>query len=350
MLKSLQKKLAIDLGSDKIRILTVNDALIEDGNLSANLLKRNLIEDYACVARQKSSGRIIAIGADALEMQGRLAKEIEVIFPFNASRIIDEPAAKFLIQSLLKKSLTGVFINAVVMLTTVAEASEFSRQALSQFFYDLGFAEVYLLSQPLAAAIGSGVPTAMTKGVLFFQMGASRKEASIIALGSVMAVQGNDWAGQAMNKKIDLFLQKNERLQVSQQSLEKVKRQVVAINKGNERSLMVLGKTLPSQSPREARISSEMLRPLMQSFAEDCQALLNKLLKDVSPELLDDVLDRGMLLSGALAQLPGLEAYLTRSLGIPVAVVEEPELAALEGTVLMLASLEQFRGSLTFAG
>jgi len=190
----------------------------------------------------------------------------------------------------------------------------------------------------------------MSKGVLFYQLGASRKEATIIALGSVMAQQSSDFAGQSLSKKIDQLLQQDYQLQISQQSLEKLQQQVAAVGKDHNKNLAILGKSLNDQLPRELRISSEMLRPVTLTFAHDCREQVSRLLREVEPALLDDILDKGLLLSGALAQLPGLEAYLTKQLGLPVAVVEEPALAALEGAALMLLSLAEFKGSLAFVG
>lgn len=348
MWKSLQKKLAIDLGSAKIKMVVVDEPLLEEGSLSLNAFHQRLIQEDACVAIKKKSGQMIAIGRDALEMRGRLENEVEVVFPFQASQIIHVKAAKFLLQELFKKIFTGVFMSPIVMVTTAAELSEVNQQALTQLLYDFNFSEVYLVSQPLAAAIGAGLPVALQSGVLFLQLGASRKEAGIISLGSVLLTKQSPFAGTLLREKIISFLEQEYQLQLSQSVAEKCLQTVASVTKNSGRSEKIIGKSIETGAPLETTLTSEMIFPIMKEFALDTEHLVMEVLKVASPELVDDILDRGLLLAGALAEIDGLEYYLIKKLGIPVAVVDEPNQVALQGTAIMLGSLEQFRNSFAF--
>jgi rod shape-determining protein MreB len=159
-----RQALAIDLGSDEIRIFR------------ANLRQKDQMEilniDQACVAVKRANRlhqpKVLAVGKDALEMRERLGDEVEVIFPIIAGRIIDEKLAKVLLKELLKRALRvdrilPIVISPVVVVTVKAGTSDFSRRSLSRLFYDLGVSEVHLLSEPLAAAIGVGLPNCRCK-------------------------------------------------------------------------------------------------------------------------------------------------------------------------------------------
>lgn len=348
MLKSLQKKVAIDLGSTRIRLVVLDDKLVEGTNLSVSALKNRYFEEIACVARKKKSKQFLAVGRDALSMQGRLADQVEVIFPFQASRIIDEAAAKFLLSDIFKRSLKGIFLNPVALLTTVTDISETSKQALARLLYELHFSEVYFASQSLAAAIGAGVPVAMSQGVLFLEMGSSQKEAAVIALGSVLRVKTSPFAGQQLQEYVLQFLETEYELQLSQENIRKLLWQVASFSKNKQGQLRLVGKSLATQAPVESTLQTELLAPALKRYAQDTEELLTSLLKEVSPELMNDILNKGMLVAGGWANMDGLEEYFIRHLGIPVAIVEQPELVALQGALILLASLEAYKESLGF--
>ena len=348
MFKSLQKKLAVDLGSQKIKIAVVDEVINAEGNLSRSSFTDKVINDYACLARRKKDGKVLAFGADAYEMRGRLLNEVEIVFPFDQGRIIDRAAAKDLLKFFLKKAISGTVFNPIVMISTATDISDFSKKELNTLFYDLNFAEVYLIAEPLASAVGAGVPVADASGTLFLQMGASSSELTVISLGSISAYKKINLASLELSREIARHLAKNEEFLLGLEAIRKIKRQILSVDPEFQEKLSLTGKSLKTGAPLEMKIRSKMLWPVMEDFRKKYLLLIKSLLKEIPPELTEDILDKGLLLAGGLAQIDGLEAYFSQELGIPVAVVDDPEFSAVKGAVLMLDSLKQFKSSLAF--
>jgi len=396
-----RQALAIDLGSNEIRIFR------------ANLRQKKQMEvlniDQACVAIKRgnssSQAKVLAIGRDALEMRERLGDEVEVIFPIIAGRIIDEKLAKLLLRELLKRALRvdrilPFVISPVVVVTVKAGTSEFSRRCLSRLFYDLGASEVHLLLEPLAAAIGVGVPIADASGVMLMQMGAVGVEAAALSLGSVVSFQSNLWTGTVAGWELDellrAYLVKKYHLLVTLEASESLKKRITLrasdaladdadnadgvgddgsgdggvgdggdtnhaqnrvkkeLNKQDQdlptKDLITLvGRDLISQKAKTITVSNQELVMAIKPVIEDYIFLIERLMEEMPNALLADVLDRGLLLSGNLAKLPGLDQFLAQALKMPVALVDDPDLAVATGALTVLENLELFKASLAYA-
>jgi len=366
-----RQALAIDLGSHEIRIFR------------ANLRQKKQMEvlniDQACVAVKRASSssqiKVLAIGRDALEMRERLGDEVEVIFPIIAGRIINEKLAKILLKELLKRALRvdrilPFVISPVVVVTVKAGTSEFSRRSLTRLFYDLGVSEVHLLLEPLAAAIGVGVPIADANGVMLMQMGAVGVEAAALSLGSVVSCQSNLWTGTVAGWELDellrAYLVKKYHLLITLEASEVLKKQI-KLDPSNELSnedsgkdektqnkekaedlINLVGRDLISHKAKTIVISNQELAMVITPVIKDYLFLIERLLEEMPNALLADVLDRGLLLSGNLAKLNGLDQFLARSLKMPVALVDDPDLAAATGALTVLENLELFKASLAY--
>ena len=347
MLKSLSKKIAIDLGSAQIKLLVVDELKTDVWDLSPLDFKNKVIIADACIARRKDNHKLLAIGGEALAMRGRLDSLVEIVFPFQQSRIMDQEAAHLLLKELFKKILNGLVLNPSIMVVSKANATPLTRQLLSQLFYDLGFARVDLIAEPLAAAIGGGVPVADSSGTLFLQMGASEVSINMISLGSILFSQSSDWGAHYLNTKIIDHLALNENLAISWDSAELLKRQVFALQKSS-RSLSVTGKTISGANPLELSIKSSDLAAIAKLLKIEYQALFDSLLAQLPPDLMADVLQKGLLLSGGLAQLNGLEAFFSQQFALPVALLAEPDLLAIMGAAAMVKNIDLFSNSLSF--
>lgn len=358
-----RQALAIDLGSNEIRIFR------------ANLRKKEQMEilniDQACVAVKRANRfqqlKVLAVGRDALEMRERLGNEVEVIFPIIAGRIIDEKLAKVLLKELLKRALKvdrilPFVISPVVVVTVKAGTSEFSRRSLCRLFYDLGVSEVHLLSESLAAAIGVGLPIADASGVLLMQMGAVGLEAAALSLGSVVSFQTNLWTGTVAGWELDellrAYLVKKYHLLITLEASEQIKKQINIdfvdedndqIDKLAQKMFKLVGKDIINQKAKTLNLTNQELVTAIKPVIKDYLFLIERLLEEMPNALLSDVLDRGLLLSGNLAKLGGLDHFLTRSLKMPVALVDDPDLAAATGALTVLENLELFKASLAYA-
>lgn len=347
-----RQALAIDLGSNEVRIFRTNRAKKSQAEV--------LTIDQACVAIKKNSrnsrNQVLAVGRDALEMRERLGNGIEVVFPIIAGRIIDEKLAKILLKELLKKALkmdrVFPFVMSPVLVVTVrAGTSDFSRNNLAALFYDLGVSEVHLLVEPLAAAIGAGMPIADATGVMLMQMGASSVEVAALALGSIVSFQSSLWngisAGWDLDELLRAYLLKEHHLSITLEASETLKKDLIVDEKENFQ-IKLLGKDLISRKAKSLSLENHELLMVILPVVKDYLMLVENLLQEIPNALLSDVLDRGLLLSGNLAKLAGLDRYLAQALKIPVALVDDPDLAVAIGALTVLENLDFFKASLAF--
>jgi len=351
-----RQALAIDLGSSEVRIFRTR-------RHSSKAATEELLIEPACVAVKplpqsaSTKRRVLAIGTDALEMEGRLGKEVEVIYPIVAGRIIDQELAKALLRSLLKQVLQlnqhlPVVLSPVVAVTVRAGTSDFARGQLSRLFYSLGASEVYLVAEPLAAAIGSGVPVADAAGAGLMQLGAGSVEAAAISLGSMTAFESNlltpAAAGWDVDDLIQAYLMKEHQLSVAKSDLIKLKKELL-LDVNSKKTFKVLGRDLVSQQAQTIKVKNSDFLPILEPVAASYLQLLDQLFKKVPQELLKDILDHGLLLAGNLAKLNGLDFYLAQHLKMPVALVDDPDLAAAKGVLTILENLDQFKEGLGHA-
>lgn len=339
MRPSFSKKIALDLGSSKLRLVEVGSLQSSVWELSSLELRSQFLEIDACIVRRKHDQQLVAWGKEALAMRGRLDADMELIFPFVASHIVDWGAAKQLLRQSLRQVFNRFVFSPEVLVTTVAAATAVQRRLLTKLFYELGFAKVSLIAAPLAAAIGAGVPIADASGTLLLHLGASNVQFANIALDSVLFVRSSQLAGWDLDQALAATLRQNDNFLVSLESAQALKEQVWHFAPPvKSPSLTIVGKHALSHHPLELTIKATHLQSVINLFRVELLQLLQELLALLPPELIQDVTRKGVLLSGGLAQLSGLEALLVEELAMPVALLEDPELLALMGTVEMLRS------------
>lgn len=335
MFKNLAKKIVIDLGSSKIRVVAVDRLAGAVWELSALDFRSQMLEEDACLVRQRDSGKVIAVGSEARAMRGRIDQSLELVFPFWQSRILDQKAARALMQNLLQRVFNGLVFSPEVLVTTVVAATAVEQKLLTQFFYELGFAKVHLIAEPLAGAIGAGVPIADASGTLLLHLGESSLQFSSIALGSVLFNKRSDFAGAKLAEEIRDHLAIHDNFELALESAHLLKQKVFSLRE-SKRRLAVMGKTRTGGNPLELKIKSADLNGVADLFKLELEGLLRELLAALPPELTQDVTKKGLLLSGGLANLDGLEEFFLEKFELPVALLEDSDLLAAMGAAEML--------------
>jgi rod shape-determining protein MreB len=219
---------------------------------------------------------------------------------------------------------------------------------MSKLFYDLGAREVFTIAQPLAASIGAGVPIADASGSFILQLGSDIVEAGVTALGSLVHFEQSDKGGRHLVEQIMLLLQQEVGIAVSAEEAERILHKVATVHTESKRQLLVTGKDAKQGNPMELQITSSALYDTVAAQLEEYQAVLQRLLSKIRPELTIDVIDKGLLLSGGLSQLHGLDRHLLQTLGMPVSVVEEPEQSVITGIHTALSHLDEYTESLGY--
>lgn len=332
----LTKKIGIDLGSSRTRIFCNGEVLIDEPT---------------CLAVDKRSGKVVAVGREALEMRGRVAGEIVVHRPVRQGKLYDLEVAKALLRIWLDKAFgRGYFFSPIIMVSVPATGTPATRDSIIELIYSLGAREVYSIAQPLAAAIGAGVPIADASGSFIFQLGSGLVEVALISLGSIVVHESSPAAGESIDKTIAQIIEKKFDLKISLAAAEKLKKGIGSVNDQVDQKTLLAGQDIVTIAPKEVEVSSTVINDPLLSAAVKYEQLIAQLLSKIPPELTTDVIEKGMLLSGGLAQLKGLDQFFIQKLGIPVSVVEESDLSVIKGIGTALEHLNLFKESMGYEG
>lgn len=303
----------------------------------------------ACLAVHQKTKEVLSIGKEALDLRGRVEGVVEVLWPIQNGVVYDPNLALAFLKILLQPIVRSNFLSTPTFMVSVpAAASQVERDNMSKLFYDLGARDVYTIAQPLAASIGSGVPIADASGSFLLQLGSEIVEAGVTALGSLVHYEHSEKGGRHLAEQIKILLQHQVGIEVGQEEVEQLIQQVASAHKESKRQLLVTGKDSKHGNPMELKITSSVLYETVVEELAGYQALLQRLLAKIRPELTIDVIDKGLLVSGGLSQLHGLDHYLLQNLGMPVAVVEDPEKSVIQGIHTALEHLDEYTESLGY--
>jgi rod shape-determining protein MreB and related proteins len=333
-LSNFSRLIAIDLGSNFTRVWTDKEGII--------------INEPSYIAIDQDNKKVVAVGSDAYMMKGRSKKNIVSFSPIRNGKIYDLDLTKAMLKVFLQKVLKSTFFSPNMMISVPARSTKLMQKTAVNLLYSLGANQAYMIRQPLAAAVGAGVPIADASGCFVFQMGAGLCEAAIISLGSMVDWMSSKKAGNLIDEHISLIAKKNKEIVISQDVASKIKQQIGTVDQHLQTDLLISGKDLRTASPKELKIDTSLTREALLPIAEHYIQLLKDLLSKIPPQLTVDVIDKGMLLSGGLAQLGALDDYFVDQLGVPVSVIEEPELAVIKGMAAVLENIDEFKSSLGY--
>lgn len=334
LLARFQHLVGIDLGTSRTRIWHSQDGFV--------------IDEATCLAVDAVSRKVIAIGDEAAAMKGRVGSEILIVEPVVQGEIAQPAYTRAFLQVLLQRVFTSfTFFRPAMMVSVPASSTIPMRELTTRVLYEAGAQEVFTISQPLAGAIGAGVPIADASGTFIAQMGHGIMEAGVISLGSLVKVEKTYFAGHYWDEFLQYLIQDEQHLQISTQTAQEIKSTIISLV-GEGGSGLITGQSRENQSPVEVQLQNAQLITRLEPLISRYQAVITTLLSQLQPELTSDVIDKGLLLSGGLAQLKGLDQYLVDKLGIPVSLVEEPEKTVIKGIATALENIGEFSKSLGY--
>lgn len=330
----LTPRIGIDAGTERIRLWSNT--------------REEMVDQASCLAIERSSGRVIQVGDEAEAMLGRVADDIEVVHPLRRGEVVEPDQFRALIQVLLQQVMSPLTLTRPVMMMSVpAHLSEAKRQLLAEIMRELGVYEFYTINQSLASAIGAGVPIADATGTFVVQLGAGLVEASVISLGSSVASDFTWYGGHWLDEYLQVHLASEFSLKISLETAREIKHQLLSLSDSNG-ELAISGQALGRSAPTELILRSKDVIEPAQLFLRQYEVMLGRLLANLPPELSVDVIDKGLLMSGGLANLSGLDQALVKVLGVPVSVVESPSQTVINGLATALEHLDEFKQSLGY--
>jgi len=330
----LSKKIGIDLGSSRIRIWSDPGGVV--------------IDEPACLAVDQRTNKVIAVGKEAKEMQGRLQQQVTVHFPLQQGVVVDADLLEAMLRVFFQKIIkSSIFFRPILLVSVPSAITESEKLALTEVLFRLGVREVNFIDQLLAAAIGAGLPVADASGSFLMHFGAGLVEMGIVSLGSLVLTESSPKAGNYLDIVIQRVLKQEYSFSVGTKMAELMKQKLISALP-IEKELPIQGQDLTTGVPKEVLVSSIQFQKVLEPVLEKYVTLIKKVFEQVPPELTSDVVDKGILLSGGMAELIGLDTYLVNRIGVPISVVDEPDQVVIKGISKVLQNLELFRQSVGY--
>ncbi|MCB9745237.1 MAG: rod shape-determining protein [Alphaproteobacteria bacterium] len=325
VLGALSQDVAVDLGSATTRIALKGKGVVcrEPSAVAVRSLKHR---------GERGGRRILEVGEGARVMLGRTPRDIEVVRPIRDSVIADFEVTEAMLRELMLRSLSGQILGPRVTVCIPHGTSEVERRAMRECAEAAGARGVLLLDQPLAAALGAGLDVTAPQGCMVVDVGAGTTEVAVIALSGVVQARTVRVGGDQLDEAIVHHLREARGLLIGPLAAEELKLELgSAVPPRESKVAVVRGREISSGYPRARRVSAaevhEALTPNVRMIVDTVLATLHK----TPPELAADITDTGLLLTGAGAQLAGLEQALREACGVPVVVADAPADAVVRG-------------------
>ncbi|MEW7288962.1 rod shape-determining protein [Aquimarina sp. 2304DJ70-9] len=332
------EEIAIDLG-------TANTLVIHNDKV--------VVDSPSIVARDIMTGKIIAAGKEAAMMQGKTHENIKTIRPLKDGVIADFDASEKMI-SLFIKDIPAlkkkIFAPALRMVICIPSGiTEVEMRAVRESAERVNGKEVYLIHEPMAAAIGIGVDIMQPKGNMIVDIGGGTTEIAVIALGGIVCDKSVKIAGDVFTNDIIYYMRTQHNLYVGERTAEKIKIQIGAATEDLElppEEMNVQGRDLLTGKPKQVQISyREMAKALDKSILRIEDAVMETL-SQTPPELAADIYNTGIYLAGGGSMLRGLDKRLSQKTDLPVYIAEDPLRAVVRGTGITLKNINRYKSVL----
>lgn len=310
-----RKHLGVDLGTTSVLIYENGQIVLQEPSL------------VALQEEDEGRVRIVEIGQPALGMLGRTDEEdIQVIRPLQNGVIADYEVTEAMLRYFFEKISGRIrILRPIVMISVPYGVNSVEKRAVQEAVIQAGASEAYLIWEPLAAAIGAGLPVSTPAGDMVVNIGGGVTEAAIITMNKIVRAESGRVGGLRMDESIIAYIRRKYNLTIGQPTAEAVKIQVgAAVDQPNELTMEIQGRDNITGLPRTVTVSTG---EVVEALAEPLIAIsdvVKRVLGNTPPELASDIIDRGIVLTGGGAMLRGIDVFLTKETGVAVYQAENP--------------------------
>jgi rod shape-determining protein MreB and related proteins len=304
------------------------------------------------VAIMEGTKEILAVGSEAKRMLGRTPGNIRAIRPMKDGVIADFEITEEMLRYFIQKARQFVpkrrrILSPHVLIAVPSGITEVETRAVKDSAQRAGAGDIYLIEEPMAAAIGVGLPVAEPSGSMIVDIGGGTTEVAIISLSGIVESRSVRVAGDEMDAATSQHMKRVYNLMIGERTAEDIKIKIGSAYPLAEESVMeVKGRDLISGLPKTIKITSQEIRAALQEPLTSIVEAVRVTLERCPPELAADLIDRGIMLAGGSSQLRGLDRLISEETGLPVFVSEEPAKAVANGTGVVLQELESMTRAL----
>jgi rod shape-determining protein MreB and related proteins len=308
-----------------------------------------VINEPSIVAVNQKTGRVVAVGAQAKEMLGRTPAHITAVQPVVDGVISDFEVTSEMLSYLINKAQAGhtKLLGPRVVVGVPSGITSVEVRAVRDAARDAGAREVHIIEEPMAAAIGIELPVHEPTGSMVIDIGGGTTDIGVIALGGLVNALNIRIAGDKFNTDIIGHARNEFKILIGIKTAEEIKIAVASVAPGRERfEAIARGRDLVTGLPREMVVTDQDVRNAIGHSIEELVEKVKEVLETTQPEIIADVMQRGIYLAGGGALIRGLPQFLSATLGVPVMVATDPLTAVVRGTSVVLDDLEIYREAL----
>ncbi|AEU09073.1 MULTISPECIES: rod shape-determining protein [Blattabacterium] len=328
------QEIAIDLGTANTLIMHNNKVIVDLPSI---------------IAIDVRTKKVLAVGEEAKKMQGKTHDNIKIYKPLKDGVIADYQVAELMIREFIKK-VPGInkkfFTPSLTMVICIPSGiTEVEKRAVKDSAQHLNAKEVYLIEEPMAAAIGSGISVTKAEGNMIIDIGGGTTECGVIALGGIVCQKSIKIAGDVFTNDIAYFLRTKYNLYIGERTAEKIKIDIGAAAESIDNppeNIRIQGRDLPTGKPKEMNLSYKETIPALDKSILRIEDAVMETLSSTPPELAADIYNTGIYMAGGGSLLRGLDKRISKKTGLSVSLVEDPLRAVVKGTGVALKNIDKF--------
>lgn len=328
------KDIGIDLGTANILVTIQGKGIV--------------LNEPSVVAIDKITGQIVATGSEAKEMLGRTPEKIKAVRPMKDGVIADFTATRLLLKNIVQKVCRRYNIVRLRAVVGVPSGiTEVEERAVEEAIMQAGAREVYLIEEPVAAAIGANIEISEPSGNIIVDIGGGTTEVAVISLGGIVVSNSLRIAGDEIDEAIVNYIKKELNLAIGLTTAEEIKIKIgCAMPLMTTETLEIRGRDLNTGLPKNIQITSEQILEAMKEPIQAIVETIKSTLEKTPPELSSDVMEKGIVLAGGGALIRNIDKLISQKTGIPVMIAENPLDCVVKGTGKTLNDLEKLKNVL----
>lgn len=324
-------KIGIDLGTTNTVVFIPKKGIV--------------INEPSVVAISVLDNKIIAVGNLAKEMIGRTPESIIVSKPLVDGAIADYRVTEAMLKYFIKKAGGFLsFIKPEVLISVPAGITSTERRAVIEAALNAGAKAVYLVKEPVLAAIGAKIPINSPTGNMILNIGGGTTELAVISLGGIVSWSSVRIGGNKLDQAIVEYIKREHGLAIGERTAELIKMNIgSAIKESQEDKINIKGRDLATGYPKTVEITTNEVTEALREHLGEIVQIIKSVLEVTPPELCSDIMDRGIVVSGGGAQLKNIPTLITRVTGVPARVADDPLFCVAKGTGIVLDNLDTYK-------
>jgi rod shape-determining protein MreB and related proteins len=330
---TITRKIAIDLGTTNTLMYAPRQGIV--------------LNEPSVVAVSTDENAVLAIGNEAKEMIGRTPESIVAHRPLQDGVIADYRVTEAMLRYLIQKTGASVkFFRPEVLVSVPAGITSTERRAVVDATLSAGARAAYLIKEPVAAAIGAGIPIGESSGHMIVDIGGGTCEVAIISLGGIVAAHSARVGGNRFDAAIVDHIRKRYGVITGEQTAERIKIEIgSAVPDHEPQQMTIRGRDLATGLPRETVISSLEVTAALKDPLDDVLQAIKQVLQETPPELAADVIDKGIVISGGGALLRNIDQLISRATAVPCYVADDPLVCVVKGAGAALENIDAYKRS-----